>query len=71
MKYNELMNYVYPDDGPFKSDRQLQDVLRPPTYKAWKIIGELKDRSGFDDWWYNIDNDIQDEIFDEIVEILK
>jgi hypothetical protein len=27
-----------------------------------KILTELKSRSGFDNWWYDIDEDIRDEI---------
>lgn len=35
-----------------------------------KIIGELNGRKGFDDWWYNIDEDIQEEITETLVNIL-
>ncbi len=38
--------------------------------KAEKIINELNDRSGFDDWWGNLDEDIQDEIKQELISIL-
>lgn len=37
---------------------------------ANKIIDNLTNRSGFNDLWYNLDEDIQDEIKDEIVNIL-
>ena len=39
--------------------------------KAEKIISMLNGRGGFDDWWGNIDEDIQEEIIDEITKILK
>ena len=35
-----------------------------------KMINALTDRGGFDDWWQNIDEDIQDEIIDKLVDIL-
>ena len=37
---------------------------------AEKIITALTNRSGFNDIWYNLDEDIQNEITDEIVNIL-
>jgi hypothetical protein len=36
-----------------------------------KIINTLCDRGGFDDWWGNIDIDIQDEIKKELENIIK
>jgi hypothetical protein len=36
-----------------------------------KIIDSLCDRSGFDDWWYNIDAEIQAEIKDELQTIIE
>jgi hypothetical protein len=36
-----------------------------------KILLELNDRSGFDGWWSNIDYDIQEEIENELVSIIK
>jgi hypothetical protein len=36
------------------------------TRRAWAVLDALKDRGGFDDWFYNIDDDTQDEIFEEI-----
>ena len=35
-----------------------------------KIINELNGRSGFDDWWYNIDEDTQKEITENLINIL-
>ena len=43
----------------------------PDEEKANSIISNLCDRSGFDDWWYNLDEDIQDEIKEEIVLEIK
>lgn len=36
-----------------------------------EILTELNGRKGFDDWWYNIDEEIQDEIKDDLIEIVK
>ena len=35
------------------------------------MIHELNDRSGFDDWFSNIDNTIQNEILETLVEITE
>lgn len=35
-----------------------------------RIIKELDGRGGFDDWWGNLGDDIQDEIRDKLEEIL-
>lgn len=37
---------------------------------AEKIITALTNRSGFNDLWYNLDEEIQTEITDDIVNIL-
>lgn len=34
------------------------------------ILNELNDRSGFDDWWHNIGEDIQEEITETLVNLL-
>ena len=34
------------------------------------ILQELLGRSGFDDWWDDIDYDIQDEIMNELAKII-
>ena len=36
-----------------------------------EIIDSLCDRSGFDDWWYNLSDDIEQEIENELFEIIK
>lgn len=36
-----------------------------------EILDSLCDRSGFDDWWYNLDNDMELEIEKELEEIIK
>ena len=35
-----------------------------------EILSELNGRKGFDDWWYNIDEDITEEIENELVDIV-
>ena len=36
-----------------------------------EIFDALCDRSGFDDWWCNLDDDTQEEIENEIEEIIE
>lgn len=36
-----------------------------------EILDSLCDRSGFDDWWYNLDDDTQEEIESSIEDIIK
>jgi hypothetical protein len=36
-----------------------------------EIIDSLCDRSGFDDWWYNLDDDIEEEIITELESIIE
>ena len=36
-----------------------------------EIIDELCDRNGFDDWWYNLDDEVEQEITDKLEEIVK
>jgi hypothetical protein len=38
---------------------------------AMEIIDRLCDRNGFDDWWFNLDDDIEKEIIQEIENIIK
>lgn len=36
-----------------------------------EILDSLCDRNGFDDWWYNLDDDTELEIEKELEEIIK
>ena len=36
-----------------------------------EIIDTLCDRGGFDDWWYNLDDDIEKEIEKELESIIE
>lgn len=36
-----------------------------------EIIDAFCDRSGFDDWWYNLDDDIEKEIEKELEDIIE
>jgi hypothetical protein len=36
-----------------------------------EIFDLLCDKSGFDDWWYNLGDDITEEIENEVEEIIK
>jgi hypothetical protein len=36
-----------------------------------EIIDMLCDRKGFDNWWYSLDDDIENEIISEIEKIIQ
>jgi len=36
-----------------------------------EIIDELCDRNGFDDWWYELDDEVEKEITDKLEEIVE
>lgn len=36
-----------------------------------EILDSLCNRKGFDDWWYDLDEDIEQEIESELEEIIK
>jgi hypothetical protein len=36
-----------------------------------EIIDDLCNRSGFDDWWFNLDDETEKEITDKLEEIIK
>jgi hypothetical protein len=36
-----------------------------------EIFDSLVEKKGFDDWWYNLDDSIQEEIEQEVENILK
>ena len=36
-----------------------------------EIIDELCNRNGFDDWWYNLDDEVEKEITDKLEEIVE
>jgi hypothetical protein len=38
---------------------------------ALEIIDSLCDRNGFDDWWNNLDDDIEEEITSELESIIE
>ena len=54
------------DEKIFKQDaKQMADMI------VEKMIDELSGRSGFDGWWGNIDEDIQNEIKEELCKIIQ
>ena len=38
---------------------------------AKKVVAILEDRSGFDGWWDDIDDDIQNEILERIAKVIE
>jgi hypothetical protein len=67
MTYSEIYEKFWdldrPDIGALK--------LPEEEVNAWRIINLLKGRAGFDDWWGRMNDEIQDEIFKGIVDLLK
>jgi hypothetical protein len=64
LSYTQLtdrMEEVYPQ--PRSTILAQQETA---TRRAWAVLDALKDRGGFDDWFYNIDGETLDEIFEEI-----
>jgi len=61
MKLQEIYNQ--PDNGKLQ--------LTPSERAAFKIIEEITDRRGLRHEWYNIDSDIQEEIFQTFVQHIQ
>ena len=38
---------------------------------VYKILDAFCNRAGFDDWWYNLDGEIEEEIINEIEDIIS
>jgi len=46
--------------------------MENPKNKAEELLNKmLSSRGGFDGWWGNIDDDIQEEIIEEITQIIE
>jgi len=62
------MNITHDDlgygDKPIIPNRRIKQAVS-------EILDNLCDRSGFDDWWYNLDDDIEKEIEDMMFEVIK
>ncbi len=39
--------------------------------KTEKVLEVLNNRGGFDDWWGNLDEDLQNEIYSEIEAVIE
>jgi hypothetical protein len=61
MDYSELKNMT---------DEQIAEQGET-IRQAHAVIRVLMTRKGFDDWWENIDSDIQDEIFCAVGDALQ
>lgn len=64
MKYSELHEAYWSNDAVKARDTLFKDA---PTRVAWEIVEFFGERKGFDHWWDNIDDDIKDEIFEDLV----
>jgi len=52
-----------------QGDKQRQ--LSPAEEKSWNVLRFFSGRKGFDYWWGNIEDDIKNEIFAELIETLE
>lgn len=68
MTYSEIYEAIWEMDHP--NIGKVKDISTEEL-KAWRIIDLLNGRAGFDDWWGNVDDFCQDEIFEGIVNLLK
>lgn len=57
MLYSEICEKTHPE-------------LTDSEQKIWEVIEDMTGRSGFNDFWYNIDTNTQDEIFKTWVDII-
>ncbi len=62
MKYSEIYSSIY--------KQGIKPDLTIAERKAWEIIEDLTDRFGLKQEWDDIDEDIQDEIFDKWRQII-
>ena len=54
-----------------KFEKSANEIIANVKKCVAEILDSLCDRNGFDDWWYNLDNDIKLEIEKELEEIIK
>lgn len=67
MKYDDLFEEVY---GESNSDEAIEKV-QPNIRLAFRVIGVLENRKGFDDWWDCIDSESRTEIFQQLLELIE
>lgn len=67
MKYDDLFEEVY---GESNSDEAIEKV-QPNIRLAFRVIGVLENRKGFDDWWDCIDSESRTEIFQQLMELIE
>lgn len=76
-KLEALREYVYKDtDGLYGDEfkRAISErVAKLPEHRklAWKVLEFFEQRKGFDWWWKDVDEGIQDEIFTDLQNMLK
>lgn len=55
-------------------DRYNKESLKPKTLTVrilFRVLDELSGRLGFDEWWGNIDADIQNEILNDLHQTIE
>lgn len=68
MKYTEILEAYWSTQNPETHAKLFAAIA---VHRAWKVIRLFEDRRGFEHWWDEIDEEIQDEIFDDLVKILR
>lgn len=65
--YNEIFEWLYGKDSRSRKVADLPLTDRLP----YQVIAFFCERKGFDWWWSNCEDEIQDEMFDELRTLLK
>ena len=58
---------VYGQKETIEDDMEKREIKKC----VGEIIDELCNRNGFDDWWYNLDDEVEKEITDKLEEIVE
>lgn len=66
MTYNEIMEFLY-GQSPCHEIAELS----PEDRQAWQVIRFFCDRKGFRWWWESCEEEIQDEMFNDLRELLR
>lgn len=73
MEKNNIISDWLDQYGDPEIYKKVENILEKREIKkcVGEIIDTLCERSGFDDWWYNLDDEIEKEITDKLEEIVK
>lgn len=68
MKYSELHEAYWSTQNPETHAKLFAAIA---VHRAWKVISLFEDYRGFEYWWDACDDEVKDEIFDDLVKILR